>query len=201
MKADTLEKSPPLHRFTCGEYDAMAEMGLFADERVELINGEIVQMSPQSELHSSRITRLTTLFGRVFFKGFLIRTQVPLHIAPRSEPEPDFAIVDDQPLADDTLRPTTARLVVEISNTRINYDREVKGSLYAKAAIPEYWLINLKDECVEVFRNPIKAKGRTFGWGYSTCQTLSRGEWISPLCVPTEKIAVKDLLPYVSVDS
>ena len=192
MKADILEKRPTLRRFTCGEYDAMAEMGLFADERVELINGEIVQMSPQSDRHATRIELLTALFCRVFAKGFRIRPQLPLRIQPRSEPEPDLAVVRDQPRVG---HPTTAELVVEISNTSITNDREVKGSLYAKAAIPEYWIVNLRDDCVEVFRKPIKAKGRTFGWEYSQRQILCSGEMISPLCLPAAKIAIKDLLP------
>jgi len=85
--------------------------------------------------------------------------------------------------------------VIEIGHASVNYDRGQKGSLYAKAGIPEYWLVNIADLCVEVYRDPVKAKGHFFGWKYAQCQIYKSGETITPLCLPGLRIAARELLP------
>jgi Uma2 family endonuclease len=188
-------QEPQTRRYTRKEYYAMADIGLFANQRVELIEGEIVVMSPQNPPHGGRIRRLSNLFIRLVPSGFSVGVQLPLDLGLRSEPEPDISISIG---SDDDFKekhPTRAELVVEIANASVNYDQNKKGSLYAKAKIPEFWLVNLPEKCLEVYRDPTRAKGHYFGWKYAVCRIYNVGEVVSPLCMPGVKIAVRDVLP------
>ena len=195
MKNDVAEHPPRPYRFTRKDYYAMGDAGLFENQRVELIDGEILLMSPQKGPHAASAGRLTEMFVKQAPDGIIVRCQLPLKLGGRTEPEPDIAIVKGSWDEFIESHPKTAELVIEIANASVNYDRKNKGSLYAKAQIPEFWLINLIDKCVEVFRKPVKAKDQIFGYKYSSCQILRSGETISPLFLPGMKITVKELLP------
>ena len=155
MTARQPPEMPPPHRFTREEYYQMADQGFFDGIRVELIDGEIVDMAPQKNPHYLSINiaarALTTAFG----ENYWIRAPGPLHLAEACEPEPDVAVVNG-PMDSYTDHPTSAHLVVEVSDSTLRFDRGKKASLYARAGIQDYWIINLTDSCVEVLREPVE---------------------------------------------
>jgi len=182
------EKGLVPRRWTRGEYYRMGELGFFNGQKVELVEGEVITVSPMGAGHAATIAKVTRVLFQVFGEGFTIRVQLPLAIEPESEPEPDIAVVLGSP--DDYIdeHPSTAILVVEVSDTSLLYDRTEKAKVYAKAGIPEYWIVNLLDRQVEVYRRPQ-------GQGYAEVQVLKGGEFLSPLSKPEAKIPVDHLLP------
>jgi Uma2 family endonuclease len=152
---------PAPFRFTRDVYHRLGEMGVFEGIRVELLEGEIVRMSPQSVPHASGITRFTRVLVRMLGDLFTVRVQVPLVLGEDSEPDPDFVVCDYDP--DDYARahPTLAQvhLVVEVAFTSVAYDRGRKGAAYARAGIPCYWLANLPGRAIEEHSDPDPAAG------------------------------------------
>lgn len=170
--------------FTRAEYEQMIEAGLFQDERVELLRGVLVRMSPQLAPHSSTIQMLTELLVMRLQGRFRTRVQLPLALSADSEPEPDLAVVD---LGDyHREHPRTARLVIEVSDTTLKRDR-AKASLYASAGIAEYWIVNLSARTVEVYSAPD-------GDRYAEVRTLRDGETLRPAQLALE-LALAELLP------
>lgn len=185
-----------LRQWTREEYLKMAEAGVFAPgERVELIEGEIIAMTPQKGPHMTGITLVSEELRRAFGKGFVVRVQGPLNLGSLSEPEPDLAVVRGSPRDYRDAHPTTAILVVEVSDTTLELDRLQKASLYARAGIPEYWILNLPERVLEVYRNPATLPDRALGYGYRSSQRLDATASVAPLASPTTGIAVVDLLP------
>lgn len=142
---------------TVEEYHKMAEVGILdKDDRVELINGEIIEMSPIGKLHVNRVNRITSIFKKLPDEKAILSVQNPVSIAPYSEPEPDISLLEfradfyeeDLPKAENVL------LVIEVADTSLGYDREVKKPLFASAGIPELWIVNIEDEQVEVYKTP-----------------------------------------------
>ena len=159
-------------KFTRKEYHQLAEAGiLHPDERVELIEGDIVVISPMGRKHISYMARLTTIFVLVFHKNATVISQTPVVMNGKSEPEPDFAILkpSDDYYASRKPRGTDALLLIEISDSTLRYDKSTKVKLYAANGVPEYWVIDTVNEVVEVFR------GLENG-SYQTEFTARRGE-------------------------
>jgi Uma2 family endonuclease len=157
---------PKSRRWTRDEYYKMGDEGLFRDQRVQLIEGEIVVMSPQKVSHYAAIDKCRQLLEKLLGDDFWIRTQGPLTLNPNSEPEPDVSVVTGT--RDDYQdHPKTALLIVEVSQTALGFDRNEKASLYAKAGIADYWIVNLIDRQLEVFRNPNPDENHPYGFGYS----------------------------------
>jgi Uma2 family endonuclease len=130
-----------------------------------------------------------------FGGGWLVRQQGPIALDEHSEPEPDVAVVPGGPrdyLADHPARPA---LVVEVADSSLLLDRHHKGSAYARAGLPEYWIVNLVDRQVEVSRRPGTDPAADFGWRYLEVRTLAAGASVTPLALPEAPIAVADLLP------
>src|SRR5438128_8981655 len=145
------------HLFTLEEYERTVDAGGFdQDARVELIRGEIVDMAPIGVRHAACVTRLTTLLVRKVGDNAVVWSQNPFGIPGHSRPQPDVALLrwrDDyydarSPVPEDML------LVIEVSDTSLAYDRGFKGALYAEAGIPEYWIVNLQGQVIEVYTNP-----------------------------------------------
>jgi Uma2 family endonuclease len=143
------ENIRPLRR---AEYDRLVDAGSFDGERVELIGGRLVAMSPQGERHAFSVTRLTKLLVLALGDRADVRVQVPLAASDISEPEPDIAIVAPGDYLDD--HPQRAILVIEVAQASLGHDRTVKKALYAAAGVPEYWIVNLEAGLVEVYREP-----------------------------------------------
>jgi Uma2 family endonuclease len=174
----------------------MGETGIFApDEHVELIQGEILYMAPQGSPHFTGTRAAEEAIRAAFGADFDIRPQGPLVLGPNSEPEPDIAVVPGSFRDYEDDHPTSALLVVEVSESTLVYDQTTKASLYASAHIADYWIINLVEEIVEVYRSPKPDSTAPFGTCYSQVTLHKRGDVVSPLFAPQASIRVEDLLP------
>jgi Uma2 family endonuclease len=183
-------------RWTREAYDRMIVAGIFAPgERVELIDGEIIEMSPQKSPHSTAISLTADTLRVAFGAGHHVRVQMPLALDPHSEPEPDVAVVLGSPRNYRDAHPSSALLVVEVTDSTLAYDREQKGSLYARAGIADYWVLNLGGRRLEVYRDPVPSPEARYGWSYRTVQHHSADDYVSPIAAPQTRIAVADLLP------
>ena len=179
------------HLWTREEYEKMVSAGVFhPEDRLELVNGEILEMAPQSSAHATAVCLVNEALSAAYTPGFVLRVQVPVALGESSEPEPDIAVVRGRPRDYLAHHPTTASLVVEIADSSLGYDRGRKKELYAASGIPEYWIINLVDHCLEVYRDPDQEKAT-----YQSCAVLTRNDTVSPLARPDASISVADLLP------
>lgn len=190
-----LATEPTVRRWSLEEYYRMGEMGFFADERVELIDGEIIEMAPQKDVHAMAVSAAYEAFIRSAPEGVWVRSQLPLHLSETSEPEPDLSIVaGHRRTYVGKGHPNTALLVIEISESSLAFDRQTKGSLYASAGINDFWIVDLKGRCVEVYRSPVVDASARFGYRYGE-KAVFRGEQrIKPLGLSGD-VAVGDLLP------
>ncbi|MGC4121084.1 MAG: Uma2 family endonuclease [Myxococcales bacterium] len=175
------EKVRPIKRV---EYDRMVDLGLFASERVELLYGALVQMTPQGSRHAHVLTQLTYRLIEGTRRCAIVRTQMPLAVSEESEPEPDLALVEPADYAD--AHPRTALLVVEIADSSRQKDRVLKPGVYAAAGVPEYWVVDLVKNVVEVRSQP--QKGR-----YKKLSRLTKGR-LSPKAFPDVEVDVGALL-------
>ncbi len=179
------------YRFTRREYHAMVAAGIFdEDSRVELVGGDITIMSPINPKHASAVNRLNAVFSAAVAGRALVGVQNPFVIGDDSEPEPDLTLL--KPRADYYAAahpgPNDLLLAVEVANTSLRYDREVKMPLYAASGLAEVWLLNLLDNVLEVYREPGPK-------GYRSLQRLSPGDQVSPLAFPDLTLPVAALLP------
>ena len=157
------------------------------DDHVELLEGAIVEVSPEGERHARVIERLTRALVRALGEEFKVRPQLPLTLVD-SEPEPDIAVVRAEDAASADEHPGRALLVIETSSGSLGHNRSVKARVYARAAIPEYWLVNLNGRCVEVHRDPDPASGR-----YRTVASVAAGETLAAAGLPGFSLAVASL--------
>jgi Uma2 family endonuclease len=185
---------PRTFHWTREEYHRLADQGFFQDRRVELIEGEIIEMPVPKPPHVMALILTEDALRAAFGRGFHVRTQAPLNLGEASEPEPDLAVVPGGP-RDYPEHPTTALLVVEISETTLPIDRGRKASLYARAGLADYWIVNLVDRHLEVRRTPVPDAAQPFGFSYQDVIILDATEYAAPLAVPAARIAVTDLLP------
>lgn len=181
---------PSRHRFTVDDYYKMAEVGILKpDDRVQLIRGDIIDMPPIGPEHAGEVNRFTRIFVLAFSHRAVVAIQNPVRLERHSEPEPDVALL--RPRDDDyrSAHPTPADvlLLVEVAASSLDFDRETKVSLYAEAGIPEYWIVNLVDSVVEVYREPKDGV-------YRSVQALKRGDTVQPLAFPDVTLALDDLL-------
>jgi Uma2 family endonuclease len=169
------------------EFERMAELGLFEDERVELLGGVIVEMTPPGTRHSEAVNRVTKEFFVLEFQGRArIRVQSPVALGEYSMPLPDLAVVPHADYSHE--HPSTTLLALEVSDTSLRKDTRVKAALYASQGVREYWIVNLVDDVIEVRRDP----GPN---GYRTMTTHGRGETVAPIDFPDLVLSVDDLLP------
>jgi Uma2 family endonuclease len=185
---------PTTYRWTREEFYELADLGCFQDRRVELIEGEIIDMPVPGNPHCISTECVAEALRNAFGKSHWVRVQMPLNLSPYSDAEPDAAVVPGTP-RDYTDHPTTALLVVEVSDTTLSFDRGRKASLYARAGISDYWIVSLVNHQVEIRRQPAPASNREYGYGYADLTILSPGDHVAPLALPQAQIAVADLLP------
>src|SRR5437763_345690 len=143
-----LSTEPRTFRWTREEFYRLADSGCFNNRRVELIEGEIIEMPVQKHPHVVSLTRTAKILDSLFGNKFWIRTQLPLNLGPLSDAEPDVAVVAGT-VDDYTDHPTSALLLVEVSETTLAFDRGRKGSLYAAAGVQDYWIVNLVERQLE----------------------------------------------------
>jgi Uma2 family endonuclease len=181
-------------RFTKDEYYRMAEIGLFHGRRVELIEGRLMVLSPQQPPHASTVHRVARALARLLEPVLVVRAQLPLDLGAASEPEPDVAAVPGPEQQYHFAHPTTAALVVEVSDTTLAYDRGPKASLYARSGIGDYWIVNIAEAQLEVHRDPVPDAAQPHGHRYATRAVLRRGEAVAPLALPGATLPVAELL-------
>lgn len=182
--------SLPLRLLTVREYNLMAEVGILTDdEKVELINGQIITMSPQGSFHAAAIRRTDRLFGKLFKENVIIQKQLPIIVNDFSQPEPDIAIVKYDPLDYDDRHPnaTEVYLIIEIADTTLKTDLEIKRQLYAFGNIPEYWVLDIKQRQLHVYRQPQNQD-------YQTVIILTDQDMIKTLNFPDIEIKVSEML-------
>jgi Uma2 family endonuclease len=172
----------------------MAELGMFGpDDRVQLIEGDILTMTPQNSPHAATIGNTQRALERLFGPNVWVRVQMPLIVDPDSEPEPDLAVVPGAPADYRDEHPRSALLVVEVSDSTLPLDRNRKRAIYARAGIPEYWIVNLVERCLEIYRDPIGSPGQPAR--YQVSRKVALTETVSPLSKPDASVSVADLLP------
>ena len=181
-------------RWTKAEYYRLGEQGFFHGHRVELIEGRLMVQSPQNALHSGVVRRINRLLLPLLPDGYLLDPQLPLDLGQSTEPEPDFAVLQGTEQQYLVAHPTSAVLVIEVADSSLGYDRRRKGSLYARAGIPEYWIVNLVDNRFEVYRDPVPDAKQLYGHSYSTRVDLVPPATISPLAFPAIVLPVARLL-------
>jgi Uma2 family endonuclease len=182
--------APVKHRFSVKDYYRMAETGVLRpDARVELLDGEIIDMAPIGPFHGSVVNRLTRLFVLLSKNRWLLSSQNPLRLNDDSEPEPDVMLL--KPSADDYAsrhpQPEDVYLLVEVSDSSLAIDVEKKLPLYGRAGVAEVWIVNLEDGVIEIYREPI------FN-GYGSKTILQAGEQARPLAFPDTAADVAELL-------
>jgi Uma2 family endonuclease len=177
-------------RFTVEEYHRMGEAGiLHEDDRIELIEGDIIQMPPIGGGHVGGVNRLTAVFTGRLGSRVVVSVQNPVRLSSGSEPEPDLALLRPKadfyasgvPQASDVL------LLIEVADSSLAFDRDVKVPLYAAAGIPEVWLLDLANGRLRVFRDPE-------GGEYRHTAILARGEAVTPQAFPDLTLTIAELL-------
>ncbi len=181
--------------WTKEEYYRLGELGFFHCQKVELLDGELMVHSPQNALHADTTDNVRRLLDLLFGAGYLVRCQFPVNLGLHTEPEPDVAVVPGVPRQFQTAHPTSAELIVEVSDSTLRYDRHRKGSLYARAGIADYWVINLVDNQIEVYRNPVPDPTQHYGYRYSSQTIVVPPGTVTPLALPQAAIPAADLLP------
>ena len=177
------------------EYDRLVDLGVFQGEPLELIGGQLVVAEPQGSYHASAITKADYALRAVVPPGWIVRLQSPVSLDDESEPEPDLAVVPGYPGDYRESHPALPALAVEVAESSLDFDRTCKGSLYARAGVPDYWIVNLVDVVVEVYRDPEPDASAAFGWRYRSVTRLAPPATVVPLAWSGEHIAVADLLP------
>ena len=176
--------------FTVDEYHRICEADIFApDERTELINGEIISMKKASKRHIECTNRATSFFTEAFGRRAIVSVQNAFLLNLFNEPVPDVVVLKPRPnfYSKMDLEPEHALLVVEISDTSFNFDRKIKLERYAASGVQEFWIEDLRNNALLVFRDPA-------GDTYETCITFQHGETVSPLAFPDAVFRVEDLL-------
>jgi Uma2 family endonuclease len=183
-------------RWTRAEYDRLIDIGVFLPhEPLELLAGELIVSEPQGSAHYTAIGLVEDALRAVLEPGWLVRSQGPVELDDESEPEPDVVVTRGLRRTFSRRHPSRPALVVEISDTSLAFDREHKGSLYARARLDDYWVLNLVDRVLEIYRRPVLDPSAPFGWRYASREVLSAESSVELLAAPGARILVSDLLP------
>ena len=181
----------PLRRFTVDEYHKIIEAGILdEDEHLELLDGLVVvaRVGPMNEPHAYAVQELNRILTRQLGDEYRVRPQLPVTLGDRNEPEPDFAVVRTEDSRRGTGHPKQALIYIEVADSSLRKDRRLKAALYARFGTPEYVIVNIGQEIVEVHRDPDRSEDR-----YRTSLTLSRGDTFTSAVVPNLSFAVADL--------
>jgi Uma2 family endonuclease len=182
--------SPPVrHRHSVSEFQQMAQAGILAeDDRLELIDGDLIDMTPIGSRHAGAVSRLTRLFGAAVGADVIVSVQNPVQLDRYSQPQPDLALL--RPRADFYAhahpQPADVMLIVEVAEASLDYDRDMKVPLYARHGIPEVWLLDVAGRCMTVFRAPGSD-------GYGEQRRIVSAESIAPVLLPAVVIDLAGL--------
>jgi Uma2 family endonuclease len=177
--------------FTVHDYHRMVDAGILCeDDRVELIRGEVLTMSPIGPRHSAAVLRANHVLGRIVGDRAIVGVQGSIRLDEYDEPQPDIYLLRPKEdfYASGHAGPADIFLIVEMADSSLGYDKEVKMELYAETGVPEYWIADIQDDCVVAYSNPDKH-------AYRTIQTFQRGSAVTPQLLPECRIPVDALLP------
>jgi Uma2 family endonuclease len=177
-------------RFTVTEFQRMVETGILEEgSPYELLNGEIIHMATIGSKHAAKVNRISAHLHQTVEKTYIVRIQNPIELGAFSQPEPDIAILRWQDDFYESGHPTAQDiyLLIEVSDTTLDYDRTTKLPIYAESGIAEYWIVNLPDNQIEVYRNPS-------GKVYQSIQTFTKDQTLTIELLPEITIAVDDIL-------
>jgi len=184
-----------LRRWTRAEYDRLVDLGVLHGEPVELIGGQLVVAEPQGSYHATAIGAADDALRAALPPGWVVRAQMPVALGDESEPEPDLAVAPGERADYRADHPARPALVVEVAELSLAFDREDKGSLYARGGVRDYWVVNLVERVLEVYRDPGPDATAPYGWRYRAVERLGPAAVVSPLALPSVRLAVSDLLP------
>jgi Uma2 family endonuclease len=184
-----------LRRWKRVEYDRLVDLGVFEGDPIELIDGQLIVAEPQGVYHASAISAVEYVVRSILPPGWIVRTQLPVSLDDESEPEPDLVVVPGRPADYRRSHPERPALVIEVADSSLAFDRQHKGSLYARAGVQDYWIVNLVDRVLEVYRDPGPDASAAYGWRYRWVGALGSAEAVVPLAFTSARIAVADLLP------
>ena len=184
-----------LRRWQRAEYDRLVDLGVFQGEPIELIGGQLVVAEPQGSYHASAITKVDYALRAIVPPGWIVRLRRRCPSTTNRSPSLIWSWCQDTPGTIGHRIRRTRRLWSRWRNRASTFDRTRKGSLYARAAVPDYWLVNLVDGVVEVYRDPEPDASAAFGWRYRSVTRLAPPATVAPLGFSGERIAVADLLP------
>jgi Uma2 family endonuclease len=187
------DEGPRPWKWTREQYYKLGELGFFEGKRVELIHGEIVELSPINWPHTVAVTKLADALRAAFTGIGTVMTQTP-HPIGDSEPEPDVRVIAGR-MQDYTDHPRTALLVVEVSDATLSYDTNGKAELYAESGATDYWVVDVKNRKLIVFRDPVSQPAGLGANAFRTRLVFDAMDSISPLAAPNSAIRVADLLP------
>lgn len=184
-----------LRRWKRVEYERLVELGLFQREPVELLGGHLVVAEPQGSYHATAVGAVDDALRALLPPGWIVRAQMPVALDDESAPEPDLVVVSGARADYRESHPARPAVAVEVADSSLDFDRQHKGSLYARAGVEDYWIVNLIDRALEVYRDPGLDLSAPYGWRYRSVQTLTPPAVIVPLALPSVQIAVINLLP------
>src|SRR5438552_11325200 len=187
---------PALRRWTRREYERLIDHGfLDEDEPIELLDGVLLVKEPQSSPHRPAVLLVAKTLERAFGDGWFVQVQSPIGLDGLSEPEPDVCVVQGSPRDYVRAHPSRPALIVEVAQSGLRLARGRKAAAYARAGIADYWIVNLVDRVLEVYREPARPGPALRGWAYAATQTLDERATVTPLAIPAAAIRVSDLLP------
>jgi Uma2 family endonuclease len=184
-----------VRRWKRAEYESLVDLGLFRGEPVELVGGQLIVAEPQGSYHATAVSVADDVLRAVLPTGWIVRSQMPVALDDESAPEPDLAVVTGSRADYRESHPARLALALEVAESSLQFDRQHKGSLYARAGIQDYWIVNLLERTLEVHRDPAPDPTAPFGWRYRSVRTLTPADVVSPLALPSVQIVVGDLLP------
>lgn len=187
----TVAKPKPM-RWSAEEFYDLVELGAFRRRRVQVVNGELIEMPPMGAVHAAALRLLTHWAQRAFPQCYL-SVQMPFEAPGDYTPEPDLALLTPE-IGRAVARPKMALLIVEVSDSSLELDRRM-GSVYASAQVPEYWLLNTVDRKLEIYRQPAPDPTASTGWRYQDLQLRNDDETVAPSFDPAARVAISEFLP------
>ena len=181
---------PTRRKFSADQFEQLGRSGILReDERVELLEGEMIDMAPIGSRHASAVNTLSMLFARAVGESALVSTQNPLRLSDESEPQPDLMLLAPKPdrYRSALRQPQDVLLLIEVSDTTLTYDRETKLPLYAKHGVCEVWIVDLDANRLEVYRTPSAD-------GYRRARTLAETDEVTPEALPALSLQLKSVL-------
>lgn len=190
LEVDAAEVELARRRFTAAEFLRLVEIGVLAEgDRVELIQGDLIEMSPIYITHISTLNRLVWLLSNALGKQVILSVQNPVQLSEDNLPQPDVAIFrfQEEFYSEQHAKPEDILLIIEVADSSLRYDQRVKSKLYGTAGIADYWIVNLPERQIEVYREPRPN-------GYRTVTTYAPGETLSPLAFPDVVLQVEQIM-------